>query len=419
MAEAAVEEPGLLDRLGLPRLDRPGAGSLVVADCIDALGRGLFVYFYLLYLTQDVGFNLKTAGAVLSIVTAFGLAVTPVAGSLVDRVGSKEMLVASQVICAVGYAGLLMVPESVPLLMLTAGLIIVGECVFWVGYPNLVSQIADEHDRDRWFAFMGMSRTAGFGLGGLIAAGVLALLDTHGYRVLLGANVCTFLIAATIIMLRVPRMAKAISTRRHGGWMSVIRDRTIMQLAAAHMFGVLVILLAAQGLPLYVVEDLDLPVWLPGLLLGVHTAVLASSQSLGLRFVRGWRRTRIYVLCGVIWAGGAALFAFGELLPAAILIPYLFLAVIILSGGEVFHYPLNGSVPVAFAPEALRGRYLALFSLVWSVAGIFSPMLVSVLLSIDGALLWVGMGVAALLTGLIALYSERSIDPEVQRVPAG
>ena len=65
MAEAAVEEPGLLDRLGLPRLDRPGAGSLVVADCIDALGRGLFVYFYLLYLTQDVGFNLKTAGAVL------------------------------------------------------------------------------------------------------------------------------------------------------------------------------------------------------------------------------------------------------------------------------------------------------------------------------------------------------------------
>ena len=143
----------------------------------------------------------------LSVVTAFGLAVTPIAGSLVDRIGARQMLVASQIICAVGYAGLLFVPESVPLLLLTAGLITVGECVFWVGYPNLVSQIADEDHRDRWFAFMGMSRTAGFGLGGLIAAGVIAIVGTHGYRVLLGTNVCTFAIAATIILIRVPSIS--------------------------------------------------------------------------------------------------------------------------------------------------------------------------------------------------------------------
>ena len=155
--------------------------------------------------------NLTTAGAVLSVVTAFGLAVTTVAGSLVDRIGSKQLLVASQVICAVGYAGLLVVPESVPLLLLTAGLITIGESVFWVGYPNLVSQIANEEDGD---------------------------------------------------------------------------------------------------------------------------------------------------------------------------------------------------------------RYLALFALVWTVAGIFSPTLVSLLLSVDGILLWAGMAVAASLTGVIALISERSIGPDVQRTPA-
>jgi MFS family permease len=409
--------PSLIERFGLPKLDKPGTGSLIIATSIDALGRGLFIYFYLLYLTKDVGFNLNTAGAVLSVVTAFGLAVTPIAGSLVDRVGARQMLIASQIICAVGYAGLLVVPESVPLLLLTAGLVTVGECVFWVGYPNLVSQIADEEHRDRWFAFMGMSRTAGFGLGGLIAAGVIAIVGTHGYRVLLGANVCTFAIAATIITIRVPSIARSMSTREHGGWMAVIRDRTIMQLAAAHGFGVLAILLVFQGLPLYVVDVLELPAWVPGVLLGVNTFFLASGQSLGLKFVAGWRRTRIYVLCASIWALGAGLFAIGEIVPAVLLIPYLLLAMALTSGGEVFHYPLNGSVPVALAPEELRGRYLALFSLVWSVAGIFSPTLVSALLSINGVLLWAGMAVAAVLTGAIALYSERSIDPEVQRTP--
>ena len=79
VAEIAVR-PSLRERLGLPALDRPGSRPLVVAMWIDALGRGLFLYFYLLYLTKDVGFKLSTAGAVLSIVTALGLAVTPIAG---------------------------------------------------------------------------------------------------------------------------------------------------------------------------------------------------------------------------------------------------------------------------------------------------------------------------------------------------
>jgi MFS family permease len=297
-------------------------------------------------------------------------------------------------------------------------MITVGECIFWVGYPNLVSQIADPEHRDRWFAFMGMSRTAGFGLGGLIASGVIAIVGTHGYKVLLGANVCTFAIAATIILIRVPRVRLSMSTREHGGWMAVIRDRRIMLLAAAHGFGVLTILIVFQGLPLYVVDELGLPGWVPGLLLGVNTAILAGGQSFGLRIVSGWRRTRIYVLCAAIWLVGAVLFAFGEFVPAGIVIPYLFLAMIIASGGEVFHLPQNGGAPTALAPEALRGRYLALFSLVWSVAGIASPTLVSVLLSINGILLWVGMAGAAVITALIALSSEPIIDPNVQRMPA-
>lgn len=417
IATEHASSPSLTERLGLPRLDQPGTGSLVIATWIDALGRGLFLYFYLLYLTRDVGFSLGTAGAVLSVVTAIGLGVTPIAGSLVDRVGSKQMLFASQVICCIGYAGLLLVSESVPLLLLTAGFITVGECIFWVGYPTLVAQLAAENDRDRWFAFMGMARTAGIGLGGLIAAGVIALVGTNGYRVLLGANVFTFAIAALIIGTRVPAMARTVTTRQNGGWMAVIRDRTIMELAAAHGFGVLVVLLLFQGLPLYVVDELELPEWVPGLLLVINTVILAGGQSIGLKLVAGWRRTRIYVLCASVWVLGAIVFATGEIVPGVLLIPYLFVAMALASGGEVFHYPLNGSVPTAFAPEELRGRYLALFSLVWSVAGIFSPSLVSVLLSIDGGLLWVGITIAAAISALIALVSERRIDPDVQRTP--
>ncbi|HYP60342.1 MAG TPA: hypothetical protein VEQ36_07925, partial [Thermomicrobiales bacterium] len=136
------------------------------------------------------------------------------------------------------------------------------------------------------------------------------------------------------------------------------------------------------------------------------------------KLVAGWRRTRVYVLCAAVWLIGAFLFAIGEYIPAAIVIPYLFLAMVIASGGEVFHLPQNGGAPTALAPEALRGRYLALFSLVWTVAGIASPTMVSLLLSVNGVLLWAGMGAAALATAAVALYSERVIAPDVQRMPA-
>ena len=406
----------MIEHLGLPKMDQPGARSMALATWIDATGRGLFAYFYLLYLTRDVGFKLSTAGAVLSVVTALGLAITPMAGSLVDRIGAKRMLVTSQAVCAVGYFGLLFVTASVPVLFVTAAMVTIGECIFWVGYPSLVSQMAVDAELDRWFAFMGMARMAGIGLGGLVAAAVLAFADIHGYRILLAGNVVTFLIAGTLLYLRAPNPRRTVvSAKTSGGWMAVVRDRAIMQLALAHGLGVLAILIVFQGLPLFVIDELGLPGWVPGILLFVNTVILASGQSIGLRVVAGWRRTRVYVLAAGIWVIGATLFGISDIVPHAIVIPYLVVAMMLSSGGEVFQYPLNGSVPTALAPEALRGRYLALFSLVWSAAGIVSPSLVSVLVSTGGSWLWVGMGVSAFLAGCVALWSERVIDPNVQR----
>lgn len=409
----------LRERLGLPRLDQPGSRSLVLATWIDATGRGLFAYFYLLYLTRDVGFKLSTAGAVLSAVTAVGLAITPVAGSLVDRVGAKRMLVTSQIVCAIGYFGLLFVTPSIPVLFLTAGLVTIGECIFWVGYPSLVSHMAQDAERDRWFAFMGMARTAGIGLGGLIAAGVLAVAHDNGYRYLLMGNVVTFIIAGVLIFLRAPNpRAQVVAAKESGGWSAVVRDRAIMQLALAHGLGVLAILIVFQGLPLYVIDILDLPGWVPGILLFVNTVILATCQSVGLRLVSGWLRTRVYVLASVIWVVGATLFAISDIIPHWMVIPYLVLAMILSSGGEVFHFPLNGSVPTALAPEALRGRYLALFSIVWSAAGIVSPTLVSGLISFGGSWVWAGMAFSAILAAGVAMWSEQIIPQEQQRAAA-
>ena len=53
---------------------------------IDALGRGLFLTFYLLYLTKAAGFSLEHGRrGSLARDSGLALAATPIAGSLVDQ----------------------------------------------------------------------------------------------------------------------------------------------------------------------------------------------------------------------------------------------------------------------------------------------------------------------------------------------
>jgi MFS family permease len=176
------------------------------------------------------------------------------------------------------------------------------------------------------------------------------------------------------------------------------------------------VLIGALAMPIYVVDELDLPAWLPGLLFVATTIVLAFGQSLGLRIVTGWLRTRVYLLAAVIWVIGAVVFAFAQVVPREILIPYMFFAIVVTIGGDLFHAPQTNGLPSALAPAALRGRYLALFSLSWGVGRTITPGIVSGLLWLGPTWPWVGMVLMAGLAAAIALHTERELDPERQRM---
>jgi MFS family permease len=404
------------ERFGLPHLDRPGAVTLYVATWIDAVGSGLFLTFYLLYLTKAAGFTLGVAGTVLSISSGLALAANPIAGSLIDKIGARRMMLASQIICAAGYIGLLFVKGSIPLLVVASTMAVIGERIFWVGFPSFISIMAPDNERDRWFAFMGMTREAGFGVGGLLAALIVALAGTDGYRILVLLNACSFALAATIIWLRVPSPPLEPVHHDHGGWKAVLRDRPVMKLAVANTVAVMTVLIGGLAMPIYVVDELDLPAWLPGLLFVATTIVLAGGQSIGLRIVTGWLRTRVYLLATAIWVVGAAVFAFAQVIPRELLIPYMFFAIVVTIGGDLFHAPQTNGLPSALAPPALRGRYLALFSLSWGVGRTVAPGIVSGLLWLGPTWPWVGMVVMAGLAAAIALHTERELDPERQRM---
>jgi hypothetical protein len=126
----------------------------------------------------------------------------------------------------------------------------------------------------------------------------------------------------------------------------------------------------------YVLDRLHGPLWLPGTMLALSTAISAAGGTVALRFTRRWSRIAATLLAAV--------------------------------GGLLF--VRANALAEAAAPGPARGRYLAGFQYACTVAGVVAPALVA-LFSVATWLPWLLVAVSAILA--VAL-----LRPLAARLPA-
>src|SRR5690348_6663714 len=89
-------------RTGLPR----PVLLLQGGNALNYLGTGLILPFEIIYLHTVRGFSTATAGLVLATVMGTAAVVTLPSGALLDRFSAKRILIAGNVVNALGYGGL-------------------------------------------------------------------------------------------------------------------------------------------------------------------------------------------------------------------------------------------------------------------------------------------------------------------------
>ena len=406
-----------------------GAGSLYAALLVDAVGSGLFLPVSLLYFTKVSGIGLATVGLLISVATVLTLPLPLVAGHLVDRFGSRNVVLGAQLVQAVGFFGYLVVSGPATL-MIAALVVAAGQRTFWSSVFTLVADLADRdgsggegRGHDRWFAVVGMVQAAGYGVGGLLTGWLLTIGTVHIYRTLAVANAASFLCSALLLAL----FARGIGPAKHGedagtapggGYRALLRDRPYLGLILTNTVFALCSVFFGTALPVYLVDGLPAPKWLIGVLLAVNTVLLAVSQALVARTMRPLTRVRALVIAGGLWTVWCVGSALAVRLPAGVLVPYLIVVTLFYTMAELIHAPISNALAAAAAPPESRGRDQAAFQYCVTGATIIAPGLFGVLFTHGRTLPWLAVGVLIVLGTIgMATLERRLPDSAVRGAP--
>ncbi len=244
-----------------------------------------------------------------------------------------------------------------------------------------------------------------------------ASTGARGYRTLILADALSFVLAAALIRwsLGEQRPIRATTPPSHQGYRTVLADRPFLGLLAGNVVFALCAQMLGLALPVYATEALGAPLWIVGAAFALNTGLIVGTQTIIVRLLEPYRRTRTLVAAGLIWVTANGLFALALAVPQAILAPYLFAVVALYTLGVVMYAPTLTALAAACAPEHVRGRYLASYELSWGVSAALAPTLFTVLYARGPALPWLGVGVLVLAAvALVAWLEPRLPAPAVR-----
>ncbi|POX41454.1 MFS transporter [Streptomyces sp. Ru73] len=412
----------VLAKLGFP--DLAGNGRFVTANVIDSLASGLVVAFMVVYFTRATSLPLAEVGTALTLGYALALPGPALAGWLLDRIGPRRTVAVGNLASALGFVALLFA-DSAWHIVVTQFVVQAGASLYWTSSSALVTLVAQEHDRTRWFGFIRALRNVGIGFGGAVAALAVALASTTGLRVLVALNAVSYLVAAWLITGWRPAGERAggdtagsdEAERPAAGYLLVLKDGRYLRLVVANLAFVLASMVLSVLLGIYATDSLGAGAWVAGVLITLNTALVATTQTVATRWIERHRPARVIALASVVNAVAFGAFAALGLLPGWAVFAGLLLAVIVYTLAEVLGSPPMGELSVSLAPEHARGRYLGVFQLSWTLGGVVAPAALTGLLALGPAWPWLFLAALSLLAVPLVLGLEPRTAPAPEPAP--
>jgi MFS family permease len=390
---------------------------LQAGGVVNSFGNGVVLPFLVIYLHDVRGFGLGTAGLAVAAASAAQLTAGIAAGPLIDRFGPRLALGTGLVLQAAGFGLLPLVrhPWHAFALLALEG---AGSAGFWPSQSTLISRLTPGARRHAAFAQQRLTMNLGLGLGGLAGGFIAHVRDPHTFTVLFLLDAITFLGYVVVLTFVHDPGVDIAEGAAPASYRAVLRDRTFLGLWTLNFLFVMAGYSLINLLPQFARDHSHVSESEIGLIFAVNTGVIVLAQLPFSRWIEGKRRMRALALMPALWAVAWLLVdGTGAWLDATAAFVGFAVAAGILGIGECFHGPAHQALVADIGPPHLRGRYFAVHSLSWGLAGTVGPAVGGFILAAAPFALWPLASGVCVVAAFGALAMERFVPPGLRRIP--
>jgi len=365
---------------------------------IDRLGGFMLYPFFALYLTQKFDIGMSTVGILFAIFSISGMIGSALGGAIADRMGRKVVIIFSLILSSLSALGM----GFAPTIGIFVAVVAVVGTLSNIGHPAHEAVVADllpPHKRAEGY---GIIRVV-FNLAVIIAPPIAGLLISRSYLTLFLVDAVISLISAAIVLFALPETkpqahahAKPETMKQtFAGYGRVFKDTPFLAFIGVTVLMTLVYMNMNSTLGVYLRDQHGLPEIRYGWLLSINAIMVVALQFWVTRRLEKYRPLLMMAAGSLLYAIGFAMYGF---VPTFAL---FVVAMIIITIGEMVVSPFQQSLVASFAPEDMRGRYMAVSGLTWSISFTVGPYFAGLMLdSGNPNLLWVFCGIVGILATL-------------------
>ena len=363
---------------------------------IDRFGGFMLFPFFALYLTKKFDIGMSTVGILFAIFSVSGFVGSAIGGALTDRMGRKSIIIFSLVLSSLSALGMGFAPT---LEVFVAVSVIVGT-LSNIGGPAHEAVVADLLPENKRAEGYGIIRVV-FNMAVIIAPAVAGLLIAKSYILLFIVDAVISLISAAIVFFFLPETKPAALpgaesetvSQTFAGYGKVFKDVPFIAFIIMSVMTALIYTNFNTTLGVYLRDVHGVPEIGYGYLISMNAVIVVLFQFWVARKLERFRPMLMVAVGTLLYGLGFAMYGLTSTY-------FMFaVAMIVITIGEMIVSPFQQALVASFAPEEMRGRYMAVSGLSWGMAFAIGPYFAGVLLdSASPELLWTACGILGVIT---------------------
>jgi MFS family permease len=292
-------------------------------------------------------------------------------GAVTDRIGRRVTMMTSAISGIVWFVGFAYATQAWQVGVLVVAETALGWPLFLTSSNAMIADVLPQEQRANAYSLIRTAMNVGVVIGP--AAGGIALGLGMSFRdIFLSAALgcaCFLVLILVWVAETKPAAASQTTAAKPLGYSVVMRDRQFLKFATVALFTLIPFGQFGAIYATYVTTEMGVKYSTWPLLLALNAGIVAALQFVAIALSRGRDPMKLMALASLLIAIGVGGVAFAHSLRTLVIL------VVVLSIGEIFFSPIASSIVSDMAPEAIRGRYMGAWTVMWNGGASMGPLI--------------------------------------------